>query len=98
MTNSPYPLTETEATILAACLNDDTREGQLDDNYSNGGIEEFAAALPHLNQYELGGHVTNLIKRRLITSPDDESNGIIWITEDGVNAIFDHMERVAEDK
>src|SRR5690625_7914163 len=86
-------LTEIEATILRTCLNYNDRESQLDDNFSNGGIEEFEAALPDLNRNQIGAHMTNLIKRGYITEPDPESRGIVWISEDGVNAIFRSEER-----
>src|SRR5690625_7662447 len=85
-------LTEIEATILRTCLNYNDRESQLDDNFSNGGIEEFEAALPDLNRNQIGAHMTNLIKRGYITEPDPESRGIVWTSEDGVHAILAHLE------
>jgi hypothetical protein len=88
-------LTENEAIALHACLNYDNREGQLGDNYSNGGTAEFMDALGW-NAQQVGGLMTSLTEKGLGFDDNDGVNGqpvdIYWLTEAGVHAIFDYIE------
>jgi hypothetical protein len=82
-------LTEAEVTCLKACLNYDTREAQLSDNYSNGDPDEFQAQLDW-NMHQVGGVMTSLKEKNMgFYDPEDD---IFWLTEDGVNTIFDLIE------
>jgi hypothetical protein len=84
------PITAAERTALETCLNYTDRAGQLSDNYSNGGPAEFAAALDW-NKQQVGGLITSLENKGLAIS-DEEDSRMVWITEEGVNAIFDILE------
>jgi len=88
-------LTPAEAVALETCLNYDNREGQLCDNFSNGSLEEFAHAL-YWNKHQVAGLMSSLEQKGLAYADTDGVNGydvdIVWITEKGVNAIFDHLE------
>lgn len=81
-------LTKNEALALAACLNYDTKENQLSDNYSNGGPEEFAALLGW-NGQQVGGLITSLTEKGL--GFEDTEMGVFEMTEKGVEAIFDYI-------
>ena len=80
-------LTQNEITALKICLNYDSREVQLDDNYSNGNADEFAKALGWDKQ-QVGGLITSLEQKGLAFKCPDGYD-IVWLTDDGVNAIFD---------
>jgi hypothetical protein len=82
-------LTENEVTALRVCLNYDNRADQLADNFTNGGTEEFMAAL-NWNAQQVGGLMTSLTEKGL--GYHDEEDDIFWLTEVGVNAIFDIIE------
>lgn len=83
-------LTDLEAACLAACLNYDDREAQLSDNFSNGSFDTLPADLD-ISPQALGGVVASLIKKNLVAYfPEDDD--IVWLTEAGVNAIFDYTE------
>lgn len=88
-------LTENEITALKACLNYSDRESQLSDNMSNGGTAEFKAELGW-NSQQVGGLISSLIEKGLGYPDEDGVNGndvdIFWLTEKGVNAIFDVIE------
>jgi hypothetical protein len=83
-------LTQNEVTALRICLNYDRRDEQLSDNYSNGGTEEFMAAL-NWNAQQVGGLMTSLTEKGL--GYHDEEEDVFWLTEAGVNAIFDIIEQ-----
>ena len=94
-------LTENEKEALRICLNYDSRESQLDDNYSNGGPYEFALQLFDGNMKAAGGLISSLQKKGLgwLDDRTDEGFGrrpasehIFWLSSDGVNAIFDIIE------
>ena len=82
-------LTNNEIKALEACLNYDNRESQLSDNFSNGDVDELAYALD-MNEQQVGGVMTSLTKKGL--GSYDADDDIFWLTEDGVNAIFDVIE------
>jgi hypothetical protein len=92
-------LTQNEITALKSCLNYDDREGQLSDNFSNGGPDEFKKALGW-NDQQVGGLITSLQEKGL-GDIDDRSGElawgeklphIFWLSDKGVNAIFDIIE------
>ena len=83
-------LTENEIKALKLCLNYEDRESQLSDNYSNGGPEEFAAAIFNGNLHAAGGLISSLEKKGLGVM--DTEDDIFWLTEKGVNTIFDIIE------
>ena len=92
-------LTTNEIAALKLCLNSNTREGQLDDNFSNGGSEEFATLFEGSKKSRLqaaGGLISSLEKKGL-GDQDSDNNGnpgdIFWLSEFGVNTIFDIIEK-----
>ncbi len=93
-------LTDNEITALKACLNYSDRESQLGDNMSVGGTAEFMDELGW-NAQQVGGLISSLEKKGVAyREVDDEVNGVpvdtVWLTELGVNVIFDILE--AEEK
>ncbi len=85
-------LTENEIIALEVCLNSDTRDGQYDDNYSNGGHDEFKAALKW-NDKQVSALIGSLEKKDMGYGDDNEGNGhIFWLTTEGIDAIFDIIE------
>lgn len=89
-------LTANEYAALESCLNYDTREGQLCDNYSNGGHDEFKAVLKWNNK-QVSALIGSLEKKGMGWSDDNEGNGnIFWLSEKAVNILFDIKEGKAE--
>lgn len=86
-------LTTAEATALKTCLNYDDRQTQLEDNYSNGGMNELMQAL-NWNQHQVAA-LTGSLEKKGYGVWDEEGADIFWILEDGIHAIFDHMEAEA---
>jgi len=95
-------LTDNEMKAVKLCLNYDDRDGQLCDNYSNGGVEEFKRGLGW-NAQQVGGLIASLTEKGIGYMDDDPflvigGNGklhtpdIFWLTEEGVNAYFDQLE------
>lgn len=85
-------LTENEIKALKICLNYDERVTQLSDNFSNGGHEEFKAELGW-DDKQVAALIGSLEKKGMGSGDDNEGNGhIFWLSEDGVNAIFDIIE------
>jgi hypothetical protein len=82
-------LTEAEITCLKACLNYDSREAQLSDNYSNGDPNEFQAQLDW-NMHQVGGVMTSLKAKGM--GDYDAEDDIFWLSVEGVNAVFDLIE------
>lgn len=88
-------ITKNEFIALQTCLNYDTREGQLSDNYSNGGQEEFKSALGW-NDKQVSALIGSLEKKRLGWSDDNDGNGhIFWLNETAVNLVFDIIDGLA---
>ena len=90
-------LTPKEAAFLVLCLNYDTAEQQLGDNYSNGGIEEaadlfcedhpgFSPLVRNTRRKAAGGLLASLTTKGLghLDTEYDQFN----LTEAGVHAAF----------
>lgn len=85
-------LTQNEITALMTCLNYETRAGQLSDNYSNGGQEEFKAALDW-NDKQVAALIGSLESKGMGYGDHNEGNGhIFWLSEEAVNILFDIIE------
>lgn len=90
MTNQEMTLTENEAKLLNLCLNYEDRGSQICDNYSNGDLKDAQRVAG--GKHEGAGLVGSLIKKGLVGELDSREGDIIWLTELGVNTIFDHNE------
>jgi hypothetical protein len=87
-------LTDNEIIALKVCLNYDNRACQLSDNFSNGGQDEFKAALGW-NDRQVSALIGSLESKGLGYGDDNEGNGhIFWLSDLGVNTIFDIIEGV----
>ena len=85
-------LTDLEIAAMKICLNYDNRQTQLDDNYSNGGHREFMSGLK-INRHASAALCGSLETKGMAWNDDNEGNGhILWLTDEGVNVIFDIME------
>lgn len=85
-------LTENEIIALKACLNYKTREEQLEDNFSNGGLEEFMEVL-EWNKKQAAALIGSLEEKGMGYSDENQGNGnIFWLSELGVNTIFNIIE------
>ena len=98
MTNK-IKLTNNEMTAVKACLNADTREGQFNDNYSNGSASKFKKVLKW-NDHQVAGLISSLEQKGIgymdnEDAADRNANAIFWLSDDGVNAYFDQLEREA---
>jgi len=91
-------LTENETKALKMCLNYNSRSGQLSDNFSNAGAEDFALMLFNGNMQAAGGLITSLTAKGMGDIDDSEADdvNIFWLSEYGVNTIFDILEAEAE--
>lgn len=86
-------LTNNETVALETCLNYRTRADQLSDNYSNGGHDEFKAALKW-NDKQVAALIGSLEAKGMGYGDDNDGNGhIFWLSELGVNTIFDIIEK-----
>ena len=93
--------TANEIAAMKLCLNYDDRAEQIDDNFSNAGPTDFAKALGW-TMHQVGGLITNLEKKGVAwldnregecgIRTDDVDMHIVWLTEKGVNEIFDIIE------
>jgi hypothetical protein len=94
-------------TAVKACLNADTREGQFNDNYSNGSASEFKKVLGW-NDHQVAGLISSLEQkgigymdnedaadRRTVYGSGANTNAIFWLSDDGINAYFDQLETEA---
>jgi hypothetical protein len=85
-------LTANELAALKVCLNYDTRAEQHSDNYSNGGHAEFKDAL-NWNDKQVAALIGSLEAKGLGYGDDNEGNGhIFWLSDLGVDTIFDIIE------
>ena len=85
-------VTNAEFVALRACLNYDSREAQLSDNFSNGGHEAFKEALGWDDQ-AVAALIGSLESKGLVHSENEDGNGnTVWLTESGVNAVFDQID------
>lgn len=82
-------LTSHEAAILEASLNYDNRQCQHEDNYSVCGLEEARDATG-LNSHGVAGVLGSLEKKGLATYVEDDD--LVWLSQKGVDAIFDVIE------
>ena len=80
-------ITKNEFLALKACLNYSNKESQLDDNFSNGGIEEFMSIL-NWNINQVKGLISSLEQKGL----GYNEGHIFWISELGVETVFNYME------
>lgn len=80
-------VTNNEKKAMISCLNYNNRENQLSDNYSNCGVAEFRLLLGW-NSQQVGGLITSLKEKGLAFM--DGENDILWLTEKGVNFLFDN--------
>ncbi len=86
-------LTKNEISALKLCLNYHNRETQIADNYSNAGHPEFKKALDW-NDNQVSALIGSLEKKGMGFGDDNNGNGhIFWLTEEGINAIFDIIEK-----
>lgn len=89
---SQVKLSAREIEALEICLNYDDRAMQLDDNFSNGGHNEFMSAFK-INRHAAAQLCGSLESKGMGWNDDNEGNGhILWLTEEGVNVIFDYKE------
>tara|TARA_A100001201_G_scaffold117158_1_gene100726 strand:- start:435 stop:842 length:408 start_codon:yes stop_codon:yes gene_type:complete len=92
--------TKNELAAVKCCLNydssddiDDDRIGQLSDNYSNGGPEEFKKLLGW-NDHQVAGLISSMEQKGIgYCDTDDMAEGqtgpLFWLSEDAINAYFD---------
>ena len=88
-----HTLTTREAAMLDAALNYETREDQHSDNYSNLCLSDYYAICG--GQHEAAGVIGSLTKKGLAYMECADAyapDPIIWLTDEGVDAIFDHIE------
>lgn len=101
--------TVNEIAAMKVCLNYDTRAMQLDDNFSNGGPVQIANALGwNMHQVGglitnlekkgvawLDDRADDMATKGkgIGTTHCDVEMHIVWLTEKGVNAIFDIIEK-----
>jgi hypothetical protein len=87
--DSNVSLTSLEANVLSACLNYDNIQNQLGDNYSNCDLRDAHKICG--GKHQASGVIGSLCKKGLIYDPMQEENKIIFMTEEGVRAIFAHI-------
>ena len=91
-------LTQNEITAMKTCLNYDDRETQLCDNFSNGGADEFKAVLGWTDA-QVRGLISSLEQKGMGNGDYADAEGsshTFWLSEKGVNAIFDVIEAEKE--
>jgi hypothetical protein len=82
-------LTTLEADLLNACLNyTDNIESQLNDNFSNCDLYDAREICG--GRHQAAGVIGSLCKKGLIEDPASDEDRIIWLTEDGIHAIYNH--------
>ena len=85
-------LTQNEVAALKTCLNYNDRDNQLSDNFSNGGAEEFKAELGW-NDKQVAALIGSLESKGMGYGDHNSGNGhIFWLSELGVNTLFDVLE------
>jgi len=91
--------TQNEITALKMCMNYDDRESQHEDNHSDATPVTIAEALGW-NMNQAGGLISSLSSKGVIWVDDregepwhkDVSMHVVYLTERGVDAIFDIVE------
>ena len=98
-----FGLTKKQVDFMKLTLNYDERKVQHSDNYSNAGIEEGMEAFGW-SAYQMGGLISSLkekgmgylerikIDRRELEKGEKPEFTKFWLTELGVNAIFEVIE------
>ena len=84
-------LTNNEIAFMKETLNYEDRENQLSDNYSNAGIGE-GKELFKWNAQQMGGLVSSL-EQKGMGHMDSDGYDVFWLSEKGVNTIFDIIEK-----
>jgi hypothetical protein len=82
-------LTALEAALLTQCLNYDTREDQMQDNYTNADLSDAHSICG--GKHQAAGVIGSLCKKGFIADPANDEQQLIWLTVNGINAIFDHI-------
>jgi hypothetical protein len=82
-------LTVLESSVLIECLNYDNIASQLSDNHSNCDLSDAHKICG--GKHQASGVIGSLCKKGLIYDPLEQENKIIYLTEDGVRAIFAHI-------
>jgi predicted transcriptional regulator len=83
-------MTTLELAIIEASLNYLDRAAQLSDNYSNYDADHIAQR-EGITAQAVGGATASLITKGYMF----EDEGMVWITDEGVNAYFDQIEAEA---
>jgi|AntDeeMinimDraft_5_1070356.scaffolds.fasta_scaffold13236_1 DNA-binding MarR family transcriptional regulator len=91
---SNITLTDNEVRAMSLTLNYDDRESQLSDNFSNAGVEELADHF-NWNKHQVAGLIGSLQKKG-VAFYDEEDIDLLWLTEEGVNTLFDLIEAEKE--
>lgn len=95
-------LTANEIKAMKMCLNYEHRESQLADNHSNACPADIGIAMGW-DFRQLGGLLSSLTQKEMIMIDDRSGDAdkslqanphmhIVYLTDEGVNAIFDIME------
>lgn len=95
-------ITKNEFIAMQACLNYDTVEDQLEDNFSDAGPTEVMEMLGW-NEQQVAGLITSL-KAKGLCDVDDRSaddlphsvtikDHILFLTHDGIRAVFAEIEK-----
>jgi hypothetical protein len=88
-TLSNVSLTVLEIEILTACLNYDNIESQLSDNHSQCHLKDAQVICG--GKHQASGVIGSLCKKGLIYDPMQDESKMIFMTRDGVRAIFAHI-------
>jgi len=86
---SNVSLTALEADVLSACLNYDNIASQLSDNHSQCDLRDAHKICG--GKHQASGVIGSLCKKGLIYDPLQDESRLIFMTEDGVRAIFAHI-------
>lgn len=95
MTTANVTLTDNEIKVLESCLIYDVRECQLQCNPSDTVAADIAKLLGWTLQ-QAGGLMSSLQKKGMIWLEDHDDRTDVYLTDEGVNAIFDVIEARAQ--
>ena len=82
-------LTNLEIDILFACLNYNNIESQLSDNHSQCHLKDAYVICG--GKHQAAGVISSLCKKGLIYNPMQDEGKMIFMTEEGVRAIFANL-------
>ena len=82
-------LTVLEVSVLTQCLNYDNIASQLSDNHSQCHLKDAQVICG--GKHQASGVIGSLCKKGLIYDPMQDESKMIFMTEDGVRAIFAHI-------